>query len=320
MLSDFLSPNNILEIDDYFEKNMIDSIDSINFPMLYGDKENDIDNFSYFNIGKDNLGTYNYSDELLEEGWENKRPKNDNNEVEHPKNDLISKNIKFLSKKMNLNKEDNLAFKINRNYLNNYLFKVSNNKFDINDINSETSSSNHRETKITLLNNNRCDSLLIMFKSHLGKSFIKHINSKLKKLCKRKIKFFAFNYKNFTLKVSYTKNKTWLGEKMKDLLVLGDEPNQEKNKKALRSLFKRKEEHFNEIKELLNLSYREIIERFYASKYFEDFKNDEKVYKKDENFVRTMGESILATNGFINFLEKRKGNKEKEGNFIDEFN
>jgi hypothetical protein len=158
----------------------------------------------------------------------------------------------------------------------------------------------------------RCDSLLIKFKSFLGKSFIKYINDKLKKYTKRRIKFFSFNYKKFTLNVSYSENQKWLNEKMKDLLVLGDESNQLKNEKTLKSIYKRKEEEFNEIKNLLELTYKDIIQRFYRSSFFEDFKKQQKIIQLNENFKNIMNNSILEVDGFIYFICTRKGNKGKQ--------
>ena len=130
-------------------------------------------------------------------------------------------------------------------------------------------------------------------------------------MSKRKIKFFSFNYKKFTLNVTYNQNKIWLNEKIKDLLILGDEPNQIKNEKSLKSLYNKKDEVFNEIKNLLELTYKEIIERFYLSKYFEEFKKDKDILLLNENFQRVKNISILDKNGFIDFIYKEKGNIKK---------
>ena len=97
---------------------------------------------------------------------------------------------------------------------------------------------------------------------------------------------------------------------MKDLLVFGGKSNQEKNEKALKSLFKRKEIEFEEIKNLLDMTYKEIIERFYLSKYFDEFKDDEKNIQANDEFVKIMNISLFDQNGFITFLLTRKGNKE----------
>ena len=231
----------------------------------------------------------------------------------------------FLGKKTHLNEENKIIFKKNRNNLCNNIFKTLNDKNDksssINDNNNnnnltnETSSSNsnnnNNNNKIAY-SNIRCDSLLIKFKSFLGKSFITFLNDKLKKSAKRRIKLFSFNYKKFTLNVSYSENQKWFNEKMKDLLVLGSEPNQLKNEKALKSIYKRKEEEFNEIKYLLELSYKEIIQKFYRSNFFENFKKQQKIIQLNENFKKVMNNSILDQDGFINFICSRRGNKGKQ--------
>ena len=233
------------------------------------------------------------------------------------------KNV-LLGKKTLLNEENKVIFKKNRNNLYNNIFKTLNDKNDksssINDNNNnnnltnETSSSNNNNNNNNKIaySNMRCDSLLIKFKSFLGKSFISFINDKLKKSTKRRIKLFSFNYKKFTLNVSYSENQKWFNEKMKDLLVLGSEPNQLKNEKALKSIYRRKEEEFSEIKYLLESNYKEIIQRFYRSKFFENFKKQQKIIQLDDNFKKVMNNSILDQDGFINFICSRKGNKGKQ--------
>ena len=229
----------------------------------------------------------------------------------------------FLGKKTHLNEENKIIFKKNRNNLCNNIFKTLNDKNDKsssiydnnnnNNLTNETSSGNSSNNNNKIAYSNiRCDSLLIKFKSFLGKSFITFLNDKLKKSAKRRIKLFSFNYKKFTLNVSYSENQKWFNEKMKDLLVLGSEPNQLKNEKALKSIYKRKEEEFNEIKFLLELSYKEIIQKFYRSNFFENFKKQQKIIQLNENFKKVMNNSILDQDGFINFICSRRGNKGKQ--------
>ena len=69
----------------------------------------------------------------------------------------------------------------------------------------------------------------------------------------------------------------------------------------------------NEIKDLLELSYRNIVVKFYSlSNEFNKLKSDKKVKKLDNNFKKIMNISILEKNGFIEFLETRKGNNRKK--------
>ena len=211
-------------------------------------------------------------------------------------------------------------FKKNRNNFN-YLFLESQNnsskyKFEKTKTINYNSLYNLDDSNSNLKNNTnstiRCDTLLIKFKSFLGKWFIKTLNTKLKHILKRKIKFFSFNYKKFTIIVSYSKNKNWLDEKIKDLLILGDEPNQIKNKKALKSISNKNGEEINKIKDILNLTYRDIIKQFYLSEDFIIFKNNKRVIELNNYFNKIMEISLLENNGFITFFEKRKGNIKKK--------
>ena len=191
-----------------------------------------------------------------------------------------------------------IPFKKNRNNLNNNLIKE-----EIKDINQNKNN-----------NNIRCDSLLIKFKSTIGKWFIKRINNKIKQLkensiIKRKIKIYSFNYKKFTLKVTYSQNKEWLKYKMKDLLLLGDEDNQIKNDKSINIIYKKNE--LNEIKVLLELNYENIIQDFYLSDEFNKLKNNDKIKELNNHFMKIMKISLLENNGFIQFYETRRGNNTK---------
>ena len=233
---------------------------------------------------------------------------------EEEEDNLTYQNIQTVELKLNndisdllFNNENNneISFKKNRNNLNNNLINVQEK-----DIEENTNNNPNNKTI-------RCDSLLIKFKAALGKWFIKAINNKIKILksssvIKRSIKFYSFNYKKFTLKVSYNQNKEWLGCKMKDLLLLGDEDNQIKNEKALSSLYKKDLIEFKEIKDMLESSYEDIIYDFYKSDDFVIFKEDKKVKELNDNFCKIMGISLLDKNGFVEFIEKRKGNVRKE--------
>ena len=242
-------------------------------------------------------------------------------------NDFQILNTKIFDKKEEISKNllltDNnfFPYKKNRNNFSSYdLFEEKNNYLDKNfdenklsyyqSLNCSTTDyiKNNQKTN----SNVRCDSLLIKFKSIVGKWFIQNLNNKIKQILKRKIKFFSFNYKKFTIVVSYFKNKNWLDEKIKNLLVLGDEPNQGKNIKALNSLYKRKIEGLNEIKFILDQNYRTIIEQFYLSDEFNNFKNDKRVIELNKYFIKIMDISLLEKNGFIKFLELRKGNVRKK--------
>lgn len=231
---------------------------------------------------------------------------------EKTKIDLNSQNSIFPYKK-NRNNFKSFILQSQNNYYNNYF----DNKIKTINYNS-SSISNVSNINITNATNSniRSDSLLIRFKSFIGKWFIKYVNNLLKTIFKRKIKFFAFNYKKFTIIVSYSKNKKWLDEKIKDLLILGDDSNQIKNRKVLKSIYKKNFEEINKIKEILELTYRKIIELFYLSQDFMIFKNNNKIKQLNDNFIKIMNISLLDEYGFIKFFELRKGNirKKKDNN------
>lgn len=208
-------------------------------------------------------------------------------------------------------KEFNL-FSNNYDFLNENSFKKNRNNFENNLLNEkeekEKQEANDQDNK-----SKRIDKLLIKFKAALGKWFLNDINEKLedlrkKLIIKRRIKFFAFNYKKFTLIVSYTQNQQWLKEKMIDLLLIGDEENQEKTKNSIKTLYKKDLMELKEIKQMLESYYEDIIQRFYSSEEFNKFKENNKVKEMDDYFKKIMNMSLLEKNGFIKFMETRKGN------------
>lgn len=271
----------------------------------------------FFNLNNFNNNIISLSDELslsfYEDNLYNKRIGENSELVDYQDN-------KRKTEEFNVNFINNFSFKKNRNYLiNNLNSSIDNeknsqfskeiriNKNEFNEINKDSSNSKYM----------RCDSLLIKFKSSLGKWLIKIINQKLKRLkeknlLKRRIKIYAFNYKKFTLIVSYKKNKEWLNYKIKDLLLLGDEENQIKNRKSLKTLYNKKLNELKEIKDFLELKYQDIIEKFYyLSEDFNNFKNNIRIKELDDNFKKIMKISLFEKNGFIKFLLSRKGNIKK---------
>lgn len=291
-----------------------------------------------------NIFTENFNN-IMEKPLEaNKKEKNLNNAI--PSNESFNlfsdgpnnnnENKIFLSKKKTSINYSKHIFKKNRNNFFEKLIDERNNNEssihyidnfnifkEINPIFEDRFSSKEDKEFTKHQFSSRNDSLLIKFKVIIGKTFINCLNKILKKLLKRRIKFYSFNYKKFTLNVSYNKNIFWLHEKIKNLLIYGGEKNQIKNKKSLTILEnKRGNEKIEQIKNVLDLTYEKLIEKFYESKYFELLKNDQKIIEMDKNFKVVMGKSLLDKNGFINFIYSRKGNvmkvvKEKEINNND---
>ena len=102
---------------------------------------------------------------------------------------------------------------------------------------------------------------------------------------------------------------------MKALILIGDEENQKKNKKAINSLNKKNLIELNEIKDMLESSYEDVIKGFYLSEEFNKFKEDKRVKELDINFGKIMGINLLEEFEFISFFEKRKGNIHKVSAF-----
>ena len=292
--------------------NLPDKIKTLNFV------SNDSFTYNYF-FNEDTVSNRNYPfiDNNISIEKEEPYIVSENNDLQLYGIETFDKENEMTQNGITLN-EDFFTLKKNRNNFNffledknNYLKNDLGNLRSIN-LNTSINLSELKTVKNNNYSNMRCDTLLIKFKSVLGKWFIQYINNKLKSILKRRVKFFSFNYKKFTIIVSYLKNKKWLDTKIKDLLILGDEPNQTKNQKALNSIYKKNYEQLNVVKNILEQSYRNIIELFYLSEEFIKFKNDKKVIEMNENFIKIMDISILEHNGFIKFLEYRKGNTRKK--------
>ena len=292
--------------------NLPDKIKTLNFV------SNDSFTYNYF-FNEDTVSNRNYPfiDNNISIKKEEPYIVSENNDLQLYGIETFDKENEMTQNGITLN-EDFFTLKKNRNNFNffledknNYLKNDLGNLRSIN-LNTSINLSELKTVKNNNYSNMRCDTLLIKFKSVLGKWFIQYINNKLKSILKRRVKFFSFNYKKFTIIVSYLKNKKWLDTKIKDLLILGDEPNQTKNQKALNSIYKKNYEQLNVVKNILEQSYRNIIELFYLSEEFIKFKNDKKVIEMNENFIKIMDISILEHNGFIKFLEYRKGNTRKK--------
>lgn len=294
-------------------RDLFEKTNSISNPFFFANEDN---NNSKFILNPFSYSEYNKENNLYE----------DKSEIQN--SSIFSDTDNRKKKKINENKIL-LNEKIYKNYNSKHIFKIDRNKI-IKKINKQNNNTPSENTPINSLSkqpppslsnflfinplnstkNHRCDTLLIKFKVIVGKTFINSINGRLRKLLKRKIKFFAFNYKKFTINVSYSKNICWLNQKMKDLLIYGEEKNQIKNKKSLKLLMnKRGNKEIEKIKEMLEISYEKFLEIFYESKSFENLvKNNKEIIEMDKTFKKIMGKSLLDKNGFIEFMYSRKGN------------
>ena len=81
----------------------------------------------------------------------------------------------------------------------------------------------------------------------------------------------------------------------------------------MKSLYKKELKELKEVKDLLETTYKDIIEKYYySSNEFNKFKTSDRVKELDNNFEKIMKISLLNKNGFIRFLETRKGNIKKD--------
>ena len=63
---------------------------------------------------------------------------------------------------------------------------------------------------------------------------------------------------------------------------------------------------------MLDSTYEETIKKFYKSDAFEKFRKNKRVKELNFSFSKIMGISLLEYNGFVEFIDKRKGNTKKE--------
>ena len=91
----------------------------------------------------------------------------------------------------------------------------------------------------------------------------------------KKYKFYKMNSRNFTSNTSYKKNKIWFERPIYELL---NEFN-DKNKKAIKKIYKSKQDECIEIKNILNSTYEEFINNNYLEINDEYQKNFNKNYK-----------------------------------------
>lgn len=153
----------------------------------------------------------------------------------------------------------------------------------------------------------------------------------------KKFKFNTPNYENITEKASIKKTTAELKKKMKDILKLKkiksrknpeqeQEGNNSKNIKELEAIYENNKnssipiKNLEEIIELLNNTYEEIIKKFYDSKNIEDFKKDEDIKFYDEQYMDNGNKkSLFEKYELIKLLKEKKfktgkylvGNKRK---------
>ena len=124
------------------------------------------------------------------------------------------------------------------------------------------------------------------------KSYMKLINELSKK------HIYMPDYKQFSRNISKEKVKKELDLPMKDILSKYNTKNNFEELKV--------ENEDIELFKLLNMKYREVIEKFYDSEEFKDFKKDKNNKTADEDFKNKYGYSLFENNAFIRYFEEKK--------------
>lgn len=164
----------------------------------------------------------------------------------------------------------------------------------------------------------RVDDCKIYWKTKINKYFIREVNrmiseSDLPDGLKKIIH--APNYKNFTEVVTIQKSLEHLQISMNDILTLGsgslkNQRQNEENINAIKAHYQNNPtESVRKIIELLEMTYEKVIEKFYNSKAFKEFQNDDKAKNfYDPEIKRQKGFSLFDTKkgGLIKLLGKKR--------------
>ena len=131
---------------------------------------------------------------------------------------------------------------------------------------------------------------------------IKKINKKIEKNTSLKgMKLHTPSYESFSEKLIIKKNRNkYLNTTMKDILKEKEIKKQKENSTIIELIEKENDE---ELIQLLNIKYKDVIEKFYDSNDFEIFKFNRDIQFYDQMFKRRH-KSIFEKYGLIDFLEK----------------
>jgi hypothetical protein len=131
---------------------------------------------------------------------------------------------------------------------------------------------------------------------------IKKINKKIEKNTSLKgMKLHTPSYESFSEKLIIKKNRNkYLNTTMKNILKEKEIKKQKENSTIIELIEKENDE---ELIQLLNIKYKDVIEKFYDSNDFEIFKFNREIQFYDQMFKRRH-KSIFEKYGLIDFLEK----------------
>jgi len=162
--------------------------------------------------------------------------------------------------------------------------------------------------------------LKIRFRARISKSYKINLNNEIKKsdLPKDlKKEIYSPHYKKFTRKVKCETAFKDLKKPMSDILCIGKEKDNKRKKnyeniKAIRTFNeKNPKTNVGKIIELLDMTYEEVIEKFYESRKLEEVKKEEVAKFYDEELVREKNISLFEKNGLIRLTKSYFASKEK---------
>ena len=248
--------------------------------------------------------------------------------------DLKSSNSLFPIKKPDLSeKNENILFDINN------ISNKEKEKDEKNIKNKENSSdkkqiNNIRKIKIFNCNTNPCsninssnsptsgyfrvDNAKSLYKVAISQFATEKINRLIKKsdLPKRlKRKIHLPNSKIFTSNVKELDNLEFLTYKMKDVFTLGktDDNCQGSNERRISKILKYEDlEKTKKISKFLFSTYEKIIELFYKSKKFEEFKAKDEIKFITERFEKEKNISLFEENGLIKLFKMTQKKRKRE--------
>ena len=111
---------------------------------------------------------------------------------------------------------------------------------------------------------------------------------------------------------------------MSDILCIGKEEDNKRKKnyeniKAIRIFYeKNPKTNVGKITELLDMTYEEVIEKFYESKKLEEVKKEEVAKFYDEELVKEKNISLFEKNGLIRLTKSYFTSEEKNETMLED--
>ena len=158
----------------------------------------------------------------------------------------------------------------------------------------------------------RIDDYKILWRAKINKWHKSILNNEIKESDlpeSLKKNIYSPNYKKFTEKIKSDDTFKDLKKPMSAILCLGkEEDNKRKenyeNIEAIKNFYKENpNKNVGKIIKLLDLTYEEVIEKFYESKEFDELKRDEVAIFYDEELVKQKNMSLFEKNGLIQLFK-----------------